>query len=284
MIVITAASGQLGQAVANALAERVAPARVRLAARSPDKLEAFRARGFEVVRADYDDPPSLRAAFEGAASVVVISSGGIDADRIRHHTSAIEAAAAAGVARIVYTSATHPSADSRFEWAGAHRATEALLARSGIVHTILRDNAYDSNNAGLYAEAVRTGVLAIPGPSAKVAWVSHGDVAAAIAGVLTTPGHDNRTYEITGPESLDAFKIAAMLSALAGREIRAVDLPLADFAARLRSAGLPEFVVTGVTSFYAALAAGEYAAVSNDVQQLSGRPGTPLREYLETFV
>lgn len=284
MIVITAASGRLGRATAQALEARgVAPSSVRLAARSPESLAALAAHGFEVVAADYERADTLEAAFQGADTVLLISSMGVDADRIRHHRHAIEAARRAGVRRIVYTSATHPTADSQFEWAGAHRQTEALLQASGLAWTILRDNAYAANNAGLYAQARETGVLALPGVDAKVAYVTHEDVAAALAGALATPGHDGRIYEITGPEAVDGHRIAALLSEVYARPVTAVDLPLADFAQGLRAAGLPEFVVTGVTSFHAALAAGEYAQVSDDVARLSGRPAQPLRTYLDTL-
>ncbi|HUD43718.1 MAG TPA: NAD(P)H-binding protein [Dokdonella sp.] len=284
MIVITAASGRLGRATAEALEARgVAPSQVRLAARSPDRLADLAARGFGIAAADYERADMLEAAFAGAKTVLLISSMGIDADRLRHHRQAIEAAQRTGVERIVYTSATHPSADSRFEWAGAHRLTEALLAESGLAWTILRDNAYAANNAGAYLQARRSGVLALPGIDAPVAYVTHEDVAAAAAAALTAPGHEGRIYEITGPEALDGHRIAAMLGDVFGRSITAADLPLADFAQGLRAAGLPEFVVTGVTSFQAALAAGEYAAVSDDVARLTGRPAQPLRTYLDTL-
>lgn len=284
MIVVTAATGRLGRATAEALLARgVAPSEVRLAARSPDRLADLAARGFGVAAADYERADTLEAAFAGADSVLLISSMGVDADRLRHHRNAIEAARRAGVRRIVYTSATHPSADSRFEWAGAHRLTEALLAESGLAWTILRDNAYAANNAGLYEQARHSGVLALPGVDAAVAYVTHEDVAAAAAAALATPGHDGRIYEITGPEAVDGHRIAAMLGEVFGRPISAVDLPLADFAQGLRAAGLPEFVVSGVTSFQAALAAGEYAAVSDDVARLTGVPAQPLRTYLDTL-
>ncbi len=281
MIVITAASGQLGRATATALARQVAPSTVRLAARDPSKLAAFAAEGFEVVRADYDDPASLRAAFEGVETALVISGMGIDADRLRQHVAAIDAARAAGVTRVVYTSATHPTPESLFEWAGAHRETEAYLKASGLAWTILRDNAYASNNDGLYAHALQTGVFGLPGPDTRVAWVTHEDVADALAAALTGSGHEGRTYEITGPSALTGHEVAAELARLRGAPVEAVDVPLEAFAAHLAEAGLPPFVVSGVTSFYAALAAGEYAEVSGDVERLTGRPGTPLRAYLQ---
>lgn len=283
MIVITAASGKLGQFVADALAGKGLAATVRLAARSPSKLAAYKAKGFEVVAADYEDPASLKAALTGADTLLLISSMGPNEARIAQHHNAIEAAKAAGVKRIVYTSATNPSNSSLFDWAKAHVATEAELKASGIAYTILRDNSYFSNNDALFAGAKESGVLPFPGIAAKVAYVSHEDVAAAIVGALTGTGHDNKTYEIAGAQATSAIELAAILSELTGKEIKALDVPLSAFEDQFRAMGLPEFVVTGVTSFYAALGAGEYAATSGDVELLAGRPSTTARAYLASL-
>lgn len=283
MIVITAASGKLGQTVADALAGKGLAATVRLAARSPSKLAAYKAEGFEVVAADYEDPASLKAALTGADTLLLISSMGPNEARIAQHHNAIEAAKAAGVKRIVYTSATNPSNSSLFDWAKAHVATEAELKASGIAFTSLRDNSYFSNNDALFAGAKDNGVLPFPGIEAKVAYVSHEDVAAAIVGALTGTGHENKTYEIAGAQAYSAVELATILSELTGKEIKALDVPLSAFEDQFRAMGLPEFVVTGVTSFYAALGAGEYAATSGDVELLAGRPSTTARAYLASL-
>lgn len=283
MIVITAASGKLGSLVADLLNEKGLAGSVRLAARSPEKLSARKAQGFEVAAADYEDPASLKAAFESADTVLLISSEGPNEVRIAHHHNAIEAAKAAGVTRIVYTSATNPSNSSRFDWAKAHVATEAELKASGVATTILRDNSYFSNNDALFSGARESGVLAFTGIDAKVAYVSHQDVASAIVGALTGAGHDNKTYEISGAEAYSATDLAAILSELTGKKIEALDVPAKAFEDQFRAMGLPEFVVDGLTGFYAALGAGEYAATSNDVELLSGRPSTSARAYLASL-
>ncbi len=283
MIVITAASGKLGQLVANELAAKGLATQTRLAARSPDKLAAYKAKGFEVAAADYEDPASLAAAFQGADTLLLISSMGPNEARIAHHHNAIQAAKAAGIKRIVYTSATNPSDFSRFDWAKAHVATEAELKASGVAYTILRDNSYFSNNDALFSGAKESGVLAFTGIDAKVAYVSHEDVAAATVGALTGAGHDDKTYEISGSSAYSANELAAILAELTGKEIKALDVPLSAFADQFRSMGLPEFVVDGLTGFYAALGAGEYAATSGDVELLTGRPSSTARAYLAKF-
>lgn len=283
MTVITAASGKLGQTLASAFAAKGLASTVKLAVRSPEKLAAQQAQGFAVVAADYDDLASLKAAFAGEDVAVIISGVGPNEARIAQHHNAIEAAKAAGVKRIVYTSATNPAATSRFDWAKAHVATEAELKASGIAYTILRDNSYFSNNDPLFANAKQSGVLPFTGIAAKVAYVSHEDVADAIVGAVTGTGHENKVYELSGSEAWSAIDLAATLSEVTGKQISALDVPVSAFEDQFRAMGLPEFVATGVGSFYAALGAGEYAATSHDVETLAGRPSTSAKAYLARF-
>lgn len=281
MIVITAASGKLGRAVADELSTRVPVSEIRLAARTPAKLEAWKNRGISIIRADYDDPASLNAAFSGAEAVLLISSDGPNDVRIRHHRNGIDAAKRTGVKHIVYTSFVNPSRQSKFIWAIPHAETEPYLKASGIPYTILRDNQYASNLDGLITQARETGTFALPGATGKVAYVTHSDIAASAAAVLTQRGHEYKIYELTGPEALDGFQIAAIISETAGRQIKTVDLAPEIAAANLRSAGLPEFVVEGIVSMYAAAQAGEYATVTHDVKLLSGRPAMPIRAHVK---
>jgi NAD(P)H dehydrogenase (quinone) len=283
-ITITASSGKLGRAVAAELAARDLARQVRLSARDPQKIADLKAQGFETIAADYDDGESLKAAFAGSDAIVLISSEGVNEKRIRQHQTAIDAAKAAGVKRIVYTSTTSPSHDSSFEWSGAHVETEAYLKQSGLAYTILRDNSYFSNNDSLFEQAKVSGTLVFPGIDAKVAYVSHEDVAATIAGALTSAGHENKIYEISGREAVSARELAAALSDVTGRTITAVDVPLQAFHDQFKALGLPEYLVTGLTSFYAALGAGEFSSTSNDIERLAGRPSASARDYLKKFV
>src|SRR3954454_4667350 len=284
MIVVTAASGKLGRAVAEELIKRVPPSEIKLAARTPAKLEYWRSLGVNIIRADYDDPGSLNAAFAGADVALVISSDGPNDVRIRHHKNAIDAARRTGIKRVAYTSFVNPTPQSKFVWAIAHAETESYLKASGIPYTILRDNLYASNLDGLIAQAIETGTFALPGAGGKVGYVTHEDVASSAAAILTQRGHEYQTYELTGPEALDGCQIAAVISQVSGREIKALDLAFEIAAANLRSVGLPEFAVEGIVSMYAAAKAGEYAMVSHNVKLLTGRPATPVRTHIKTIV
>lgn len=284
MIVVTGAGGKLGRLVAAELAARTNPAEVRLASRHPDKLADLAARGFPTVRADFDDPASLAAAFAGAKAVLIISGDAPNEVRIRQHRAAVDAAKAAGVGRVVYTSFTNPTPASRFTFAAIHADTEAYLKASGLTWTILRDNQYAENLGNALAQAKATGTLALPGASGKVAYISRADVAAAVAGALLGSGHDGKTYELTGPEALDLAGVAAAASKALGRPVAAVDGDPAAFAAVFTSFGLPPFLVEALVSIYAAAAAGEFAAVSQDAAKLAGRPIAPASAVVAAMV
>jgi NAD(P)H dehydrogenase (quinone) len=283
MIVISAAGGRLGTALADELVYRGKASGVRLATRSPEKLGHRVAQGFEVVRADYEDPASLEAAYAGADIVLVISGEGANETRIAQHRNAFEAAKAAGAGRIAYTSTVNPTSVSRFGWAKAHEASEGWLTASGVPYTILRDNSYYANIAALLTQARESGTLPFPGVAAKVAYVDHGDVAGALAGALLGDGHADKIYEISGAQAYSAIDLAALLTEAAGRGVTAVDAPLAAFEENFRAMGWPDFVVEGVAGYFAAMGAGEYSATSPDVERLSGRPSIAAREYMKTL-
>ncbi|WP_413204313.1 NmrA family NAD(P)-binding protein [Rhodospirillum sp. A1_3_36] len=282
MIVVTAATGKLGQAVAAAMLDKgVDPATVCLTARDPSKLAEWSAKGFATARADYDDPASLAEAFAGADSLLLISSMGTNAQRIAQHKAAIDAAKAAGLGKVVYTSSINPSSASAFTWAATHEATEADLKASGLPYVILRDAMYLANMEGVFAQALETGTLAFPGASGKVAYTTHGDVAAAAVAALLNPKVVNQTYEITGPEALDGAGLASALSAATGKPIAWAEAPYEAFDALFRGMGLPEFVVEALLSIYKAYEAGEYEDVSDAVPTLTGRPATAAVDALK---
>ena len=278
MIVMTGASGQFGRLVAQALAERVSPTQVRLGAREPGKITDLADKGFKTVAADFDKPETLDAAFAGAKVVLIISGDAPSAHRIRQHRAAIDAAKAAGVGRVAYTSFTNPTPRSLFPFAAIHADSEAWLKASGVAYTILRNNQYAENLTTASAKA--TGMLELPGALGKVAHITRADVAAATAGALIQEGHAGKVYELTGPEALNLIEVASILSDTWGKLVRAVDLDPAEFGRMLASRGLPPFAVEAIVGLRLAVGAGEYAAVCDDAARLAGRPMESLSDYL----
>jgi len=277
-IAITATNGRLGRAVAQELLRRhLTDINLRFTARDPKKLEGLKG---QILCADYDKPTTLKVAFTGVDTLLLISSMGTNEERIRHHRAAIDAARATGVKRIVYTSFVNPVTTSRFIWAWPHADTEVYLKASGIPYTILRDNQYCANLDPLLNQAKETGVLTMPGLHGKVAYISHEDVAAAAVETLLGKGHENRIYELTGPVAVDGLQIAGALSKAVGKEIKAVEASPESFRAFFRASGMPEYAVEGLSSLYEAAGAGEYRMVSKDAEALIGRPTTSVLEFV----
>lgn len=284
MIAITASNGKLGQAIISELAKIIKPEEIRITARNIEKIKHYQKEGYEVSRADYDDPASLLESFQGVDTLILISGAGPNEVRIANHRNVVDAAKEAGVRRIIYTSVVNPTPSSKFIWAVPHVDTEAYLAKSGLQYFIMRDNLYPSNLDDMLKNAVETDVFAMPGAKGKVAYVTHEDIAASIAGVVKSEIDENCIYELTGSEAFNAYDIAEVLSDKLGRKVSAVDVIVDDFKAYLESLKLPEFVVEGLTSIYVASGEGEYSAVTGDVEMLAGRKASSMRDYLEDFL
>ena len=277
-LAMTGAGGKLGGAVARALLNRAPAADLRLGTRSPASLADLERRGAAVVGANFDEPRSLDRLFEGCAVALVISGDAPNAPRVAQHAAAFEAARRAGVGRIVYTSFAGAGPDSRFLIAPSHVESEAMLRSLGPDFTILRNNLYAEN---IMIEAARaSGELAQPGPQGRVAYITYDDVARATAGTLLDTGHENQTYELTGPEALDHFQVAERLSVAWGRPIKVRDLEPGAYADGLVQRGLPPFIVELLVSLHAAIGAGEFAAVHPDAAHLARQPVEPVSRFL----
>ena len=223
-LVITGASGQLGRRAAELVLARAAPADLILTTRTPAVLAEFAARGVSVRRADFADPSTLRAAFSGGERLLLVSATDLSR-RTAQHEAAIDAAKAAGVRHVTYTSGLKPAPPNPAVVAPSHFATEQALARSGLEWTILRNSLYADYQLPEAQRALETGVLVHNRGRGTVAYVAREDCAAVAAAVLLQRGHGGAVYEITGSESFDAAALVRLYAELGGRAIseRALD-------------------------------------------------------------
>lgn len=274
MIVVTGASGQLGRGIVEALLTRRPASEVGVSVRDPAQAGSLAALGVRVRRGDFAEPATLPQAFEGATQVLLVSSNAAatGGDPLAQHRAAIDAAATAGVRRIVYTSQAAASAVSKFPPMWSHAATEDMLRSSGLAWTALRNGFYGSSGLQFLGEAPQTGVLEVPADG-PVAWTAHADLAEAAAIVLTEEGRfDGPTPPLTGPEALDLADLAALASEVVGRPIRHVTV--GDDVMRAR---LPTRAADTILGFYAAARAGEWSIVDATLGRLLGRAPTSMR-------
>ncbi len=274
MIAITGATGQLGQRVINTLLKTVAAQNIVAIVRNPAKAAVLAEQGVQVRAADYSDVAALTCALQGVEKLLLISSSEVG-QRVAQHRNVIEAAKAAGVQLIAYTSLLHADR-SPLGLADEHVATENMLADAGIPYVLLRNGWYTENYLASVPPALEHGVFIGSAGDGKIASASRQDYADAAAKVLTLDNQAGRVYELAGDEAWTPGDLTALLSQTTGKNVVYQNLSEADFAAALTGAGLPE-------SFAALLADSDIGAskggLFDDSHQLSaliGRPTTPL--------
>jgi uncharacterized protein YbjT (DUF2867 family)/predicted ester cyclase len=264
MILVTGATGTAGSQVVRALVERGLA--VRVFARDADKARGLFGDAVELALGDFADPQSVRAALDGVHDVVLSCAD--DPRRVEWETGAIDAAVAAGVRRIVKLSTigAEPGAPVAFwDW---HGRVEEHLRRSGVPAVILRSSFYMSN------VVADQGAVYAPAGDARIAMIDPFDVGAAAAAVLTSEGHDGRTYELTGPAAITYAQAAAALS------VPFVDVPAEGAMQAMTEGGVPEFVAGELVKVFALLRQGAVDQVTETVEELTGRPARDFTSFV----
>ena len=280
-LLVTGASGHLGRLVISALLDRgVAASDIRAGARDTGRIADLAARGVQTVRLDYDEPASVADAMVGVDRVLLISGSEVGR-RVAQHRTVIDAAAAADVAQLVYTSAPRATT-SALLLAPEHKATEEAIAASGLDATILRNNWYTENYLGTLAQARETGVVASSTGDGRVASASRRDFAEAAAVVLTSDGHGGAVYELGGDVAWTNAELAAAISEVLGRDVAYVAQTPEEQAATLTAAGLDAGTVGFLVGLDGNIREGLLGEVTGELSRLIGRPTTPLVEALRS--
>lgn len=277
MIAVTGATGHLGRLVVDDLLERgVAPGGIAALVRAPEKAGDLAERGVHVRRAEYTEPETLRTALEGVEKLLLVSSSEVG-QRVEQHRNVIDAARVAGVRLLVYTSILEADT-SRMQLADEHRATEDLIRASGIPFVLLRNGWYLENYTENLASVLEHGALLGSADGGRVSAAARSDFAAAAAEVLTGTGQEGNVYELGGDESFTLSELAEEISRQSGRPVEYRDLPEAQYAEALISAGVPEPFARVLADSDRGIARGELYTESGDLRRLIGRPTTSPAE------
>ncbi|MDX3524684.1 SDR family oxidoreductase [Streptomyces scabiei] len=278
-IVVTGATGHLGKFVVEGLLEKVPAEQITAVVRSEEKAAGFAARGVKIAVADYSAPETFDGVFAAGDKVLLISSSEVDKDRTAQHRVVIDAAKAAGVALLAYTSApgslTAALADD-------HRATEEALLASGLPYALLRNGWYHENYTEQLAPVLQYNAVTHAAGEGRVSSAPRADYAAAAVAVLTGEGHENQTYELGGDVAWSFAEYAAELSAQTGKEIANNPVPADALVGILTGAGLPEGFAAVLAGVDASIEKGELAVSSGDLSRLIGRPTTPIADSIAT--
>lgn len=261
MIVITGATGHVGGLTAKALDRRGAS--TRLLARDTDRIPS--GAGSETAVAKYEDPASLAAALEEGDRVFMVSIHAPFDERVALHRSFVEAATRAGVAQIAYLSFVNASEDAVFSMARSHGATEQILRESGVPYTIVR--------TGMYLDHLPTwfdadGAIRGPGGSGRISFSYRPEIAEVIASVLTEPGHEGVTYDVTSPEAVSMAELAAAASEASGDAYRYEEQERQAWIDARRGLGRADWEIESGATSWDALRSGEFDVVSTTVAEV----------------
>jgi len=282
MFIVTGATGQLGHAIVKSLVNLVPDGQVGATCRDPNKATDLSALGVRVRQGDFSDLESLSDAFEGARQLLIVSSNAraYGGDPLAQHQAAINAAKAAGVERIVYTSQMAASADSAFAPMHDHAATEEMLRDSGMSWTALRHGFYGQSAIAILEAALKTGVLETT-QDGPVSWTAHADLANAAALILTQSERESGpTQPLTGSEALDFSALAGLASSVWKKPLKREIITDEEMQALLAARGTPAPVVKVVLGLYLAARNGEFSTVDPTLEQLLGRRPISMREMM----
>ncbi|OAN10374.1 SDR family oxidoreductase [Exiguobacterium undae] len=281
-LLVTGATGKLGTKIVEHLLTKIAAEDLIVSVRDPKKASDLASRGVEVRHGDFDKPGTLQETFAGVDRLLLISTDGEEATRIRQHTAAVEAAKAAGVGLIAYTSIANAEASQNF-LARTHQVTEQLIRDTRIPFLFFRNNWYLENEQSTI-DAVQAGQdwLTSAG-NGKVGWALQEDYAEAIATVLVDPKPTKSIYELSGPLHTQQ-EIAGALGQVLGRPVHVNQVDAVTYTAILEQAGVPEFLLPMLQAIQEGIAAGTLAVESQDFEEILGRPPVSLEDGLRQLV
>ena len=288
MILVTGATGQYGaKAIEHLLNKGVEAPHIAALVREAAKGQQLQDQGIELRVGDYSDVDSLVQAFQGVDTLLLVSSNdrGAVENRTAHHLNVINVAKAAQVKHLVYTSFITKPAYQGSAIAGflaSHAETEQAIKDSGLPYTILQNGIYlEMIPIFAGAQVAETGVILFPAQEGKASWVLRAELAEAAAHVLTTAGHENKTYVLTNTESTSFQDIAQDLSASLGKDIRYQSPPVEEFQAILTQAGVPVVYIGMFSMWASAVAQGMMDREDSTLAAFLGRQPTTTAQFIQ---
>ncbi|OTG81559.1 SDR family oxidoreductase [Acinetobacter sp. ANC 4648] len=280
-IAITGATGQLGHFIIEALLEHVSAHNIVALVRNHAKAKSLKTLGIELRHFDYDQSETLVPALIGIDKLLLISANEIGR-RTPQHKAVIEAAQRAKVPYIAYTSLLNAD-KSPLGLAQEHRETETLITHSGLTYTLLRNNWYNENYLANVQHTAEQGILYGSAKDGKISSASRQDYAEAAAKVLTSEGHNNKTYELAGSTSFTLSNLANYIADASGKFVKYENISPEDYTTALTQAGLPEKLVEVIVDADVQAAKGAMFSDSKDLENLLGRKTTFIQDQVKTL-
>ncbi|HEX4138434.1 MAG TPA: NAD(P)H-binding protein [Bryobacteraceae bacterium] len=281
MICVMAASGEVGKGtVAALLAQGVDPASIVAAARNPEPLNTLNTEALNFRRADYRDEASMRTAFRGVETLILIPTKTPAAPRCNEHANALAAARAAGVKRVVFLSIQAATPASLFDVAPFILFAECATRQSGLRWTLARMSLYTDPIAEWAPELARTERLPYPLRDARIAYVSRRDVSQALAAIARSDNLNGEILELTGPAALSIPELAQAVSKATGSTVLFQSIGEEEYREICRKDNLPDEIVDILVTMYRAAEAQEFSRVTKDILALTGKASESMPDAL----
>jgi len=283
MILVTGATGNNGSELVRELSARGVASRAFV--RSRERAQAIAHPCVEIREADFGYPETITPILEGVDRLFLLIPSSENVEEQQLHF--VDAAKRSGVKHIVKLSQFGASLNSPGRFQRYHAVVEDYIRESGLTYTFLRPNLFMQGLLNFRSTIARRGIFYASAGNARVSAVDVRDIAAVAAQVLTEDGHEDETYELTGPEALSHNEMASLLSSATGMAIKYVDVPLDALRQFLLDLGIPKWQAEGLVEEYAIYRCGGAAQVTNTVFEVTGAAPRSFSEfawnYSETF-
>jgi NAD(P)H dehydrogenase (quinone) len=284
MLLVSGANGNLAGSVISNLLQMTDPGNILVTTRDPASANArdLAARGVTVRHGDFDAPETLGPAFAGATRALLISTYADNSERLRQNMAALEAAKAAGVRHILYTSFLAAGPDALAEHSQrVHWPTEQAIAASGLSYTILRHALYAEILVGDLDETLASGVLRRCGGSAACTYVARDDLGLSAATVLAGDQDESRILNETMERSYTGDEVADAIQRCFGKPVRYEAVAADDWPAFMTQKwGVPPAMAASTIGTMRAIEAGQFDLVTDDYRSVTGRSARSLDEFL----
>lgn len=270
-ILLTGTTGTVGSAVAASLAGRGVG--FRAGVRDPESYDGLGTP----IAFDFEKPETWGRAFEGSETLFLVRPPAVATESI---AAAAAAASRCGVEHVVYLSVLGAQKNPLLP----HRRIERRLEDLPVETTVLRASFFMQNLDEVHVEGIREhGEVFVPAGGGETSFVDARDVGATAATCLSEPGHEGRAYDLTGPEALDYYEVAAILSAELDRPITYPNPSPWAFVRRELAAGRPLAFVLVMLGIYTTTRLGLAGRVTDDVERVLGRPPRGIGEYAADY-
>ena len=277
-IAVTAVSGKLGGAIAQALIQEIGADQVIGIARTPQKAAHL---GIEIRQGDYTDRTSFENALQGVDAVLLVSGMDAPDKRIEQHRNVIEAAKSKGVNKIVYTSIVgDPERTAFAPIIQSNRQTEEDVMASGLEWAIGRNGLYIEPDLEYIAHYKEAGVIANCAGNGLCAYTSRSELGYAYAKMLTENEHNNKTYHLVG-EPITQQQLAETINEVYGTSLSFQNMSTEDYMAERKEA-LGAFLGVVISGIYDGISNGAFNPKS-DYEKAAGRPHKSVFSLIQEY-